>query len=1072
MKRRKLFTILSLSIATFAGSAAIACSQQPTPTNINAQTIIDSLPSEVKTNIDNQELDKLKEKLQNLGTDLQATFLNLLDETNKQTFANALKDGYKISKITLATADKSSASLQIYLSVSNAEDVKNKTIKIVDLKQTSSQNPPSTKVPDQPEKGKPPTGASPSDNPEEPPKNGDPEKSKPPKTADPGAVNSKPPTDVTPPNPPVTGQPEKPINQPKPPDKPYVQVFETDLRKFQGYQINTQLHTDQPEKNDYIFDIYSEGSKKTATRSNEWSVQNEAVKGKLNNNDFLKAIPNLDAPEWNPNQNTYTMAKKQKDELLANGFNINSDQNYDQSYNFWFNQKLIAHRSIEHLISASAKVDIDKIAEAPLPLEPSEQVKKDAVAMENSELKFNLNSLKYLVTHNEMGQNPKMFAWKLLTLSDDIRLNKKTVLSDHIYLNNISEDEKSYKLFEKVDSDISDIMFYAEKVDNKTGNMILYVSYKKNGSSKSFKIELNKQNSELKSDYDFIKYVNDRSFSIAWKYAGWFDENDQYDDDKNDTWKNLHSIFKQRISGFKDVPESYKASKFSSYFGQSNTSGVKWTRLSGSGGTGWVVDKIIDPSLPQGQHAFVVATNKHVIDIGQFAGTTTSRFFNGFTFENEHLSGEVDLLTYVKRFPWYNEKYASINKQNYQELFKDQPDKIELIKDRIKLNEQAIVTNRKIMNRQSSWLKNSGFTSFTWNRFEPDDYTKTDPIDSKHIHNLTEAQKNQLPIRHQLPLDVVGFSGKLFKDNNYTELNATDESPSWLTDTRKNFINSIIYNPQFSAGHVYRASDEQGDSRLGGGLKREETNNYYTHQLLGPDLVLIKMIFKEEDLKKYWKALYEIVHKSEEEQKKWFNGIDLNPYTDERVNSYMAGYPASGDENDRIFSYRTPEKAATSTLRERFLTQGVSENISQTFFADWDEIAFKKYYAPYDLGGKFNEANIPVFPASKIISNKENGLFSVTPRVATESLYSGDQVHPGNSGTMVIDANFKNYAIIFSYVPGLVNGGAKSLAHHFVQQDPYARSNVLENQRPNVRLELIEMLKKKNIKTLNLNPEK
>ncbi|PAK21038.1 hypothetical protein CJJ23_04190, partial [Mycoplasmopsis agassizii] len=88
---------------------------------------------------------------------------------------------------------------------------------------------------------------------------------------------------------------------------------------------------------------------------------------------------------------------------------------------------------------------------------------------------------------------------------------------------------------------------------------------------------------------------------------------------------------------------------------------------------------------------------------------------------------------------------------------------------------------------------------------------------------------------------------------------------------------------------------------------------------------------------------------------------------------------------------------------------------------------------------------------------------------ATESLYSGDHANPGNSGSMVVDANFKNYGILYAFIPNLP-GGARTSVHHLIQHDPYARSNVLENQRPNVRLELIEILKKKGIKTLNLNP--
>ncbi|PAK21653.1 hypothetical protein CJJ23_00770 [Mycoplasmopsis agassizii] len=107
---------------------------------VSAQSIINSLPSEIKTNQDNKDLDKLKTKLKRLGTDVQTTFLNLLDQSDKTKFETSLKESYKISKITLVESDDSKNSLSVNLSVSKGEDLKTKTIKITDLKQTPENN--------------------------------------------------------------------------------------------------------------------------------------------------------------------------------------------------------------------------------------------------------------------------------------------------------------------------------------------------------------------------------------------------------------------------------------------------------------------------------------------------------------------------------------------------------------------------------------------------------------------------------------------------------------------------------------------------------------------------------------------------------------------------------------------------------------------------------------------------------------------------------------------------------------------------------------------------------------------
>ncbi|PAF55180.1 proline-rich domain-containing protein [Mycoplasmopsis agassizii] len=1109
MKRRKLITIMSLPIATFATFAAIACSQQPTPTNINAQTIIDSLPSEVKTNIDNQELDKLKEKLQNLGTDLQATFLNLLDETNKQTFTNALKDGYKISKITLATADKSNSVLQIYLSVKKDEDVKNKTIKIVDLKQTKSQTPPSAnpglpKNGNPPETDKPPVNGKPpkTDKPptqgtppktDKPPETGNPpdnqkppENTKPPETGNPPASTKppaetpEPPTTVTPPPLNITQPPSgNPVQSPKPPEH-YVQKFETDLKKFQGYEIKTEISSSYPEENDYLFDLSAKSDSKT--RSSEWKAQNGGMVGKLKGEDFLKPIANLDAPEWNPNKNTFNSAKEQRDELLQNKFEMNPRQVFSSSYNFWYNQKIIANRNFAEITSGST--NLDNVASAPQPLKPSEEIKNKAVNMNSSDLKLNLESLKYLVNNNEMGQNPKMLGWKLITLSDDIRLNKKSVLSDHIFENELTEQEKNLKLFQGNATDVSNVKFYADEISNKTGTMTLYVTYKKGTADKAFKIDLDKTNVDLKNDYDYIKFLNDRSVSLSWSYGGWFSESDEWNDEVNDTWKGVKSRLDKNIKTFHELPQTVQSQKVGSYFGR-NPGALGYSNEFSSGGTAWVVDKIIDETLPKGQHAFVVATNKHVLDIGQIAGTEKAYGFLGFQFTG-NVFKQDPIEKWAKNHPYYKD-YEGINEKNYETMLANDPQKdvkIQTFKGRLEFIKRTDENSRKAMNKTNSWLRNSGFYSFTWTRYETDDYSKTNHIASSDLvpkngyDSEPYSEEAGYPYRDQIVTNhwkfparnVVGFSNPMFKDGDKRkQLNATDNDPTWITDTRRKFIDSIIYLPQYTLGHVYRTSGEQANSGFGGGLKREETYGEYTHSLLGPDLVLVKMVFNDEDLRQGWPALYQTLQKSEEEQKKWFKALDLNPRTDDRTNSYMAGYPATNIANGirRIFSYRAADKSATSSMRSTFVVSGTGNN-AQKFFRDWDADIYNKYYAPFDVGGKYNEKNFEDYPTSKQISNEKNGLYTITALSATETLYSGDHANPGNSGSMVVDANFRNYGILYAFIPGM-GGGPRTAVHNLVQLDPYARSNVLDNQRPNVRLELIEILKKKGIKTLNLN---
>ncbi|WP_371246063.1 endonuclease/exonuclease/phosphatase family protein [Mycoplasmopsis agassizii] len=133
-------SLIALSIVASAASLITTIACQPThpaePTVIDAQSIINSLPTKIRVNSTNNEFDELKEKLKNLGTDVQASFLNLLDSSDKNKFETTLTNDYKISKIVLVTADTANTSLSIYLTVSKDKDLKTKTIEITDLKQT------------------------------------------------------------------------------------------------------------------------------------------------------------------------------------------------------------------------------------------------------------------------------------------------------------------------------------------------------------------------------------------------------------------------------------------------------------------------------------------------------------------------------------------------------------------------------------------------------------------------------------------------------------------------------------------------------------------------------------------------------------------------------------------------------------------------------------------------------------------------------------------------------------------------------------------------------------------------
>ncbi|AXE60967.1 hypothetical protein DA803_02640 [[Mycoplasma] phocae] len=101
--------------------------------------------------------------------------------------------------------------------------------------------------------------------------------------------------------------------------------------------------------------------------------------------------------------------------------------------------------------------------------------------------------------------------------------------------------------------------------DDKVGSISLLIITPNN----KYKYEFNRENSELKNDNDFYKYIHDRTFSLGFKYL----------------------VTKQNPFG-----------------------GSSEIIQEGSTGTAWVLDRIKNSDAPKGFYEFVIATNIHVLN--------------------------------------------------------------------------------------------------------------------------------------------------------------------------------------------------------------------------------------------------------------------------------------------------------------------------------------------------------------------------------------------------------------------------------------------------------------------------
>ncbi|AXE60966.1 hypothetical protein DA803_02635 [[Mycoplasma] phocae] len=164
--------------------------------------------------------------------------------------------------------------------------------------------------------------------------------------------------------------------------------------------------------------------------------------------------------------------------------------------------------------------------------------------------------------------------------------------------------------------------------DDKVGSINLLIITPNN----KYKYEFNRENSELKNDNDFYKYIHERTFSLGFQYL----------------------VTKQDQFG-----------------------GSSRIREEGSSGTAWVLDRIENPNVPRGSYEFVIATNAHVLNWASAFDRSRSNhyfksdqeredWFGGFSFEEYSPSNKE-----IKQSGKFNKTYERITnlpKTHYEYL--------------------------------------------------------------------------------------------------------------------------------------------------------------------------------------------------------------------------------------------------------------------------------------------------------------------------------------------------------------------------------------------------------------------
>ncbi|WP_027119526.1 hypothetical protein [[Mycoplasma] testudinis] len=609
---------------------------------------------------------------------------------------------------------------------------------------------------------------------------------------------------------------------------------------------------------------------------------------------------------------------------------------------------------------------------------------------------------------------------------------------------------------------------------------------------------------------DFIKKIADRTISLQWSYAGFSDNN----------WKAHYDIIKRNVNIWNTDPSvaSSKNSPFfwNTYFVSNDQSGRNFSLPKfTSGGTAWIVDRIFNtpeeqahPDTPQNEYSFIMATNKHVANIADRAGANPIAY-------GTHNNAFPDVQQYIDFNVWATLWLQGLNRQyyhgqttltpsNFEQMYQTIPgasdsDKQGLINNWNDWKNKFIPQNQtkvqNALNKEKSWLANSGFDDFVWQRFSPqnDDYTNVSNVPSSDVRaagKVTPAEQAGYKYQNQIlygddtawnpvtNINVDYYKGitewksktAMRQTYNINDFNFTPDQPSWLIQSRQKFLDSIIYAPTETIGHIYRgaSSSAQGNLIGGPGLRRETQQDMYTNHLMGADLAFMKMTFNATDLARDWKPLYDVLHEKSPEQQKWFAGaVSATPRTDDRTTTYVAGYPATDSTNgvNRIFSYRVANNTSAFSMDPGYSDSGTG-NVLQAYYIKYDPALWNEYYEPYSYGGKYNH-NYHQFPTDPVVSNKDVGLWMSTSYGVSTFIQSGDSANPGNSGSMVIDANFNNFGILFAFGP--IGGTDHTLINSFVGLDPYSKSNVLPSGRSNARLELAKILRDEKISTFNIS---
>ncbi|WP_434334509.1 lipoprotein [Mycoplasma capricolum subsp. capricolum] len=297
-------------------------------------------------------------------------------------------------------------------------------------------------------------------------------------------------------------------------------------------------------------------------------------------------------------------------------------------------------------------------------------------------------------------------------------------------------------------------------------------------------------------------------------------------------------------------------------------------------------------------------------------------------------------------------------------------------------------------------------------------------------------------------------ANKTLLDSNVIS-NVSNFQPTFKAEEQ--YLEAAYYTPRYSVSGFKTDTPHTGQVYI---EKFDESTRFGSTKNGGADFVILKLKIKKEKLKDILPKLDEII--DTEKEKDWYIGLGKNEFLTPFKTQFYAGYPVVNwnDRYNPIFEFKGNKSVGgIISTQNRY----VKEGNFQSLWTKYNEVENKDWNSHHENWQKYTEPFIKdQHGMVKTVLTQHSSLFTRIEKNEDHKALDG-----GSSGSMAIDSSFNLIGINYLLTKDELHNTTTNAISLMQGQSTY--ENGFDG---NIRTDFINKLKKDNLITVKLNPNK